>query len=46
MIIFARGVNKNVINEEYDEHVQVLLEHSVHLVYEGCWDISKTKGHE
>ena len=42
MIVFSTGVNKNVIYEEYDEHVQVLLEHTVHQVHEGCLGIGKT----
>ncbi|PHU14308.1 hypothetical protein BC332_15513 [Capsicum chinense] len=46
MLIFATGVNKDVINEDYDEHIQVLLEHSVHQVHEDCWGICKTKRHD
>ena len=37
------GIDKSVIYKDYDEHVQVLLEHAVHQVHEGCWSIGKTK---
>ena len=30
MIVLATGIDKNVIDEDYNEHVQVLLEHVVH----------------
>ena len=46
MISFATGVNKDVINEDYDKNVQVLLEHLIHQVHEGYWGIGKTKGHD
>ncbi|PHT42647.1 hypothetical protein CQW23_16672 [Capsicum baccatum] len=42
----SKGIDKNVIYEYYGEHVQVLLEHTVHQVHEGCWGIGKTKGHD
>ena len=46
IIMFTVGINKDVIYEDYDEHVQVLLEHIVHQVHKGCWGIVKTKGHD
>ncbi|PHT59525.1 hypothetical protein CQW23_01888 [Capsicum baccatum] len=33
MIIFITGLDKDVTNEDYDEHVQVILEHSIHQVH-------------
>ncbi|PHU07623.1 hypothetical protein BC332_24112 [Capsicum chinense] len=44
--MLTAGVDKNVIYEDYDEHVQVLLEHTVHQVHEGCRGIGKTKEHD
>ena len=32
MIMLTMGVEKNVIYEDSDKHVQVLLEHTVHQV--------------
>ena len=46
MIIFGTGVDKDLIYGDYDKHIQVLLEYSVHQVYESCWGISETKGHD
>ena len=46
MIIFVTRVDKNVIDENYDEHVQVLREQSVHQVHKSCWGICETKGHD
>ena len=43
MIIFTTGIDQNIIYEDYDEHVKVLLEHTVHQVYESFWGIGKTK---
>ena len=43
MIVFTTRVNKNVIYEEYDEHVQVLLEQMVHQVHESFWGIGKIR---
>ena len=43
MIVSITEVDKNIINEDYNQHVQVLLEHSVHQVHEGCWGICETK---
>ena len=34
MIALSAGIDQNIIYEDYDEHVQVLLEHTVHQVYE------------
>ena len=45
MITLIAKVNKDVIYEDYDEHVQVLLEHMIHQVHESCWGIGKTKGY-
>ncbi|PHU22299.1 hypothetical protein BC332_07406 [Capsicum chinense] len=45
MIAFVTGVDENVINLDYDEHVQVPLEHLVHQVHKGYWGICETKGH-
>ncbi|PHT51644.1 hypothetical protein CQW23_06106 [Capsicum baccatum] len=38
-ITLISGIDKDIIYEDYDEHVQVLIEHSVHQVYESCWGI-------
>ncbi|PHT34401.1 hypothetical protein CQW23_26201 [Capsicum baccatum] len=46
MITFTMEVNKDVINEDYDEHIQVLLENLVHPVHERYWGIRETKGHD
>ncbi|PHT94120.1 hypothetical protein T459_02002 [Capsicum annuum] len=46
MITLIVGINQNIIYEDYDEHVQVLLEHTVHLVHKSCWGIGKTKGRD
>ena len=43
MVMFTVGVDKNVIYEYYDEHVQVLLENMVHRVHESYRGIGKTK---
>ena len=43
MLMFTAAVNKDIIYENYDKHVQVLLEHMVHQVHESGWDIGKTK---
>ena len=45
MIALSVGIDQNIIYKDYDNHVQVLLEHTVHQVHESCWGISKTKGH-
>ncbi|KAF3650524.1 hypothetical protein FXO37_18428 [Capsicum annuum] len=39
-IIFIMGINKSVIYVDYDEHVQVLLEHAGHQAHIGCWIIA------
>ncbi|PHT68419.1 hypothetical protein T459_27906 [Capsicum annuum] len=46
MIILTARIDQNIIYEDYDEHVQVLLEHLVHQVHESGWGISKTEGHD
>ena len=43
MITLTAGIDQNIIYEDYDEHVQVLLEHKVHQVYESNWGVGKTK---
>ncbi|PHT38313.1 hypothetical protein CQW23_21886 [Capsicum baccatum] len=43
MITLTAEIDKDVIYEDYDEHVQVLLEHTIHQVHECCWGIVKTK---
>ena len=43
IITLTVGIDQNIIYEDYDEHVQVLLEHLIHQVHEGCWRIGKTK---
>ncbi|KAF3650481.1 Glutamine--tRNA ligase [Capsicum annuum] len=40
-IILISRIDKDVIYEDYDKHVQVLVEHSVHQIYESCWGIEK-----
>ncbi|PHT72579.1 hypothetical protein T459_23364 [Capsicum annuum] len=40
MITLTMGIDKDIIYEDYDEHVQVLLEHTVHQVYESCWGVA------
>ncbi|KAF3655844.1 hypothetical protein FXO38_14499 [Capsicum annuum] len=41
MIMLTVRVDKDVINEDYDEHVQVLLKYMIHQVYESYWGIVK-----
>ncbi|PHU08596.1 hypothetical protein BC332_20456 [Capsicum chinense] len=40
------GIDKDIIYEDYDEHVQVLLEHMVHQVHEIINSVGKTNGHD
>ncbi|PHT66273.1 hypothetical protein T459_30698 [Capsicum annuum] len=40
MIALSVGIDQNIIYEDYDEHVQVLFEHTVHQVYESSWGIT------
>ncbi|KAF3626893.1 hypothetical protein FXO38_29011 [Capsicum annuum] len=44
MITLTMRIDKDIIYEDYDEHVQVLLEHPFYQVYESYWGISMTKG--
>ena len=46
MVMLTVGIDQNIIYEDYDEHVQVLLEHTVYQVYESWWGIGETKGHD
>ena len=44
MITLYVRIDQDIIYEDYDEYVQVLLQHSVHQVHERCWGIGKAKG--
>ena len=46
MITLIVEIDQNIIYEDYDKHVQVLLEHMVYQVDESCWGICETKGHD
>ncbi|PHT48353.1 hypothetical protein CQW23_12561 [Capsicum baccatum] len=39
MIMLTAEVDNNVIYEDYEKHVQVLLEHMVHQVHKSCWTL-------
>ena len=43
MIVLTAGIDQNIIYENYDEHFQVLLEHTIHQVHESSWGIGETK---
>ncbi|PHT36767.1 hypothetical protein CQW23_24467 [Capsicum baccatum] len=40
IIMFTAVIDKDVIDKDYDKHVQVLLEHTVHQVHENCRGIA------
>ena len=40
------GKYQDIVNKNYDELVQILLENSVHKVHEISWSIAQTKRHD
>jgi hypothetical protein len=45
MLLFALGVDQDVINEDHDKLVQLWHEHGVHQVDEICQSIGESKRH-
>jgi hypothetical protein len=45
MFLHTLGVNKYVVNENYDKLVQLFHEHLIHEVYKICWCVGESKGH-
>jgi hypothetical protein len=45
MLLFALGVDQDVINEDHDKLVQLRHEHGVHQVQEMCRSIGESKLH-
>jgi hypothetical protein len=47
LLIFLHtlGVNKYVVNEDYDKLVQLFHEHLIHEVHKICWCVGESKGH-
>ena len=46
MIMLSTEIDQNIIYKDYDEHVQVLLEHTINHVHEIYWGIGKMKAHD
>jgi hypothetical protein len=45
VLLFALGVDQDVINEDHDKLVQLWHEHGVHQVHEMCRSIGESKRH-
>ena len=45
MLFFGLGINKNIVDENHHELVEVLHEDLVHQVHEKGWGIGQTNGH-
>jgi hypothetical protein len=43
MLLFTRGVDQDVINEDHDKLVQLWHEYGVHQVHEMCRSIGESK---
>ena len=43
IIMLSAGIDQNIIYEDYDEHVQVLLEHMVHQVIKAAGALVRPK---
>jgi hypothetical protein len=45
MFILIFGINKDVINENHDEFIQLRHKYGIHKVHEVGWCIRETKRH-
>jgi hypothetical protein len=45
MFFHNLGVNKYVVNEDYDKLVQLFHKHLIHEVHKICWCVGEPKGH-
>jgi hypothetical protein len=45
MLLFAFGIDKDIIDEDHYEFVELRHKHGVHEVHEVGWGICETKGH-
>ena len=46
MLVFGLGINKDIIDVDDNELVEVLMEDGVHEPHEGSWGIRETEGHD
>jgi hypothetical protein len=45
MLLLVFGIDKDIIDEDHYEFVELRHEHRVHEVHEVVWGICETKGH-
>ena len=46
MLVFGLGINKDIIDVDNDELVEILMEDRVHGPHESSWSISETERHD
>ena len=45
MLLLKRGVDQNVVNEDYSKLIQIRLEYPMHEIHECCWHIRQFERH-